>query len=186
MELRPSVAILEDASGTGVAVREIQLGHSPVAKAGLLGFGFRDSSGNVTMPTLTGDGKVPVSLDGSGNPIRNRGEVANGSPSGSFVTVTEVSLNPGSTYSKVFGKVSCRQPALFQLLTVVDAVETILEDSVLDAGMYNDDLGNNPLEFTVPSGAASAVLRVRAYNYGSSGAKLAPLRASVNGVEIVS
>jgi hypothetical protein len=185
-ELRPSFAILEDASGTGVAAREVQLGDSPTAKSGLLGFSFRDSAGNATMPTLTADNRLPVTFDSAGNALRSRGEVAAGSPSGTFVTVTQITLTPGSTYTNVFGKVSCRQPALFQMLTVVDSVETILEDSVLDAGVYNDDLGNNPLEFSVASGASSAVLRIRAYNFGSGPAKQSPLRASLNCVEVVS
>lgn len=185
-EPRPSFAMTENASGEGVALRQVNLGDAITNLLnGLAAFGFRDHLGQATMPTLTADARLPVSLDAAGDPKRAQ-NVVSGSVSGTLVTVASISLTPGKTYAKIHGKVSCRQPALFRLELVEDATVTVLEDAVLDAGEYNEVMGNIPLEVTAASGAAAASLRVRAYNFSDQAGKLSELRASVNCVEVVS
>jgi hypothetical protein len=63
-DLRESFAILEDeSSGEGKAAIAREEGDAGAAVAGLIGFSYKDASGNVILPSLDADGNISVAVD---------------------------------------------------------------------------------------------------------------------------
>jgi hypothetical protein len=136
-DVRAPFAILEDGNNVGQVVRQIQVGDSPAAKNGLLGFAFRDSAGNVVLPQLTAEGQLPVSLDTAGVILRERGTVSDlATNTPETVTGASLTLVASATYVEISFQVSCRRACLFQIVQLDDAAETILYDALVDAGQY--------------------------------------------------
>lgn len=181
-DVKQPFPILEDASGNGIVVDEIKQGDVVAGKSGLMGFSFRDASGNAVAPQLTSDNRVPVSLDAAGNPLKARGEVAEGAASGTWAEVASISLNTNKNHVKVTGRVSCSQASLFQLCYQDDAASGIIEDVMLSPGEYTGEIGAESIEH-LSGGSGTQKLFIRAFNLKSP---LSPLRARLSAVEVIS
>lgn len=158
--VRESFPILEDASGEGTAVRQIIAGDSTAAKNGLLGFSFKDSSGNAVLPTLTPEGKVPVDFEGAGVPKDAAGSVAG---SLTQVLVCEVALNTSKTHGKIHANISCFREAVFELIQLDDVTSTVIGRGIVGPGQYSFkiDLGAKEI---ISGASGTQKLQLKALN----------------------
>lgn len=167
-DLRESFPALEDAStGAGVPATKTISGDASAGKVGQTVFGFQDSNGNVVLPQLDTQGRLPVSTEVEGTRIRGHAAVAGsllGSPY-AFVPVFSQALTAAKTYIDLNGRVACRRGALFQLLYKDNGNSVVLDESVVDAGQYTagiDILGDT---FTVPASAVNPMFLIQGGNY---------------------
>lgn len=146
--IREVFPVLEDSNNEGVALRAMQEGDTPASKNGLIGFSFKDASGNVVLPTLNGDGTIAVSSGAPGTALLNRGS---NTGSLSAVTVASLTLTASTGYAEMQYSVSCRRSCLFQVIWTNDATDNILCEVLVDAGQYSfkADLG----DYTFTAGA---------------------------------
>jgi len=178
-DVRESFPVLEGASQEGLALRAIQEGDAPTSKNGILGFAFTDSAGNVILPQLTAEGKVPVDFEGAGV---SKSATSNGVVAGALTNtlICEVSLTASKTYGKVSARGACFREAIFQLIQVNDVTETILDEFIVGPGQFSYlcDLGQT--EFI--SGATGAQkLQLKAMNLS----KASDFRGSIACLEFV-
>lgn len=167
----PLFHILDDGNSSGAAPNQIITGDAPGTKKGLLAFAFRDSAGNVVLPQLTSDGKVPISPTSPGTCKRARGEdLAGGVGSGNAVDVATLNLVTSKFYAQFSFRVSSRQDSLFQLIWNNNGVETVLTDAVTGAGQYTVDSSENScLEFQAGATGTQQLI-LRAYNFQKASA----------------
>lgn len=178
-DVREVFPILADASGAGVDVAQMQEGWSPTGKNGLIGFSFKDASGNVVLPTLLGDGRLPVSFQSAGTKKTSRGEHASGSLTSVLVTGSTISLTASKQHSDLNIVCSSRRGALFQVIWNNNGAETILVDVVVEAGQYTVSASLNDLVFTTGA-VGTQELYVKAYNFD----KASGLRATLDILEV--
>ena len=165
--VRESFPMLEDANQEGVAVRAIQAGDSTASKNGLLGFSFKDSSGNAVLPQLTPEGKIAVDMEGAGvsKSATSDGEVAG---SLTLTDVCEVALNVSKTYGKVSANVSCFKEAMFYLVQLNDVTETIIGHALVGPGQYTAEINLGQTEFVSgASGTQKLILKAKNLNKAS-------------------
>jgi hypothetical protein len=171
-DIRESFPTLEDASGVGAALAKMLQGDSPAAKNGLIGFSFRDSSGNVILPQLTSDGKIPVDTEALGGTCRNaKGEHA-GSATLVDISGCVVSITGSNAANKILADVSCLRTALFQIVYVDDAdgtpAETVLAEAVVGPGQYSFKMGGDCLTQDVSGGTGTQKIKLKGKNLGST------------------
>lgn len=175
-DIRESFPSLEDASGVGVPLTKSTEGDAAAGKVGSVGFAFKDASGNIILPALDAQGRLPVSTDTQGTRLRQHGGVpggllsATGAAYGNLQTVLTIPLTANKVIGDLAGKVSCRRGAFFKAV-YQDAGGSIvtLDSTILDAGQYTAPLGLGPNEdtFTVPASATSPALVVQAGNFST-------------------
>lgn len=141
--LRETFPVLENlATGEGEVLHSARAGETAAGKNGLSGFVFKDSSGNFVHPMLTPEGKVAVDFEGAGvaKKASSGGEIPGAL---TLTTIAEIDLTPSKTYGKISAKGSCFKEAIFYLVQVDDATETILGHGIVGAGDYSTmiDLG---------------------------------------------
>lgn len=141
--LRETFPVLENlATGEGEVLNTADAGATAAGKHGLIGFSFKDSSGNLILPMLTPEGKIAVDLEGAGvaKKASSLGEIAG---SLTLTTIAEISLTASKTYGKILAKGSCFKEAIYYLIQVDDVTETIIGHGIVGAGDYNTliDLG---------------------------------------------
>lgn len=174
-DLRESFPSLEDAAtGAGVPLTKSVEGDAAAGKVGSVGFAFKDASGNIILPQLDAQGRLPVQLDGQGTRSRQHGAVAGAilssaaSGYGNFQQVLSIPLVANKTIGDIGGKVSCRRGALFRCVYQDSGGSQVtLDSTILEAGQYTAPLGLGPSEdtFSVPASAASPALVVQAGNF---------------------
>lgn len=177
---RPVFPILADVSGFGVDVSQMQQGFDPTGKNGLIGFAFKDSSGNVVLPQLLADGRIAVSTQSPGTKKTSRGELDPGSVTLVTVTGAIVTLVNSKTYADLNLLCSCRRASLFQVIWNDNGVETVLADAIVDAGQYTVSIALNDVIFTAGA-VGTQQLIVKAMNFDN---KLSNLRATVDIIEL--
>lgn len=163
--LRETFPVLEDlASGEGRVLHEALQGTTAAGKSGLIGISFKDASGNLVLPQLTSEGKLPVDFAGAGVPkaASSDGEVAG---SLTDTTVAEISLTANKTYGKLLAKGSCFKEAVYYLVQLDDVTETIIGHGLVGAGDYNTviDLGAQEI---VAGATGTQKLILKAKNIG--------------------
>lgn len=141
--LRETFPVIENlATGEGEVLNTANAGEVAAGKHGLSAFAFKDSAGNFVHPQLTSEGKLAVDFEGAGiaKTSSSAGEIVG---SLTLTTIAEISLTPSKTHGKILAKGSCFKEALFYLIQVNDAVETIIGHGIVGAGDYNTviDLG---------------------------------------------
>lgn len=141
--LRETFPVLENlASGEGEVLNTAVAGQTAAGKNGLSAFAFKDSAGNFVHPTLTPEGKIAVDLEGSGvaKTASSEGEIAG---SLTITDVAEIDLTASKTYGRISAQGSCFKEAIFYLVQINDAVETIIGHALVGAGSYSEgiDLG---------------------------------------------
>lgn len=181
-DIRASFPVLEDAvSGAGVALTKSQQGDAGASKVGATAFAFRDSAGNLILPQLTSEGKLPVDLAGAGVPFSNAAQ-APVAGSLTYSVVAELDLTASKTYGRISYRGSCRRAAEFVLVQIDDTTETVLDSMVLDAGQYNDNVNLGETEFTTGA-TGTQKLELRAKNFANP---LSDFRGSLACLEFAS
>lgn len=185
-DLKESFATLENASsGAGEVLASRIEGEVAAAQKGSIGFSFKSSTGNVVLPTLTADGKIPVTSDGAGNPFSAHGEAAAGSAT--FVDLITEVLTLSKVYNAFNYQVSCLRAAHFQLVYIDDVgvtdVEIVLCDVILASGQYTFQATAPRRELDTTSGTGVQNLILRAKNLESN--KLSALRSCLSYIEVV-
>jgi len=161
-DVRESFPVLEGASGEGLALREVQQGDAVAAKNGLLGFAFKDATGNAIAAPVKVEGNAPgdavpglVFKDSAGNlvypqlnasnalpvsftPPTGVGKSSRGTATGSASNTTVVSLTLANSkiYKNLEYIVSCFKETIYQVILSDNAVETIISDALVGPGMF--------------------------------------------------
>jgi len=174
-DLRESFPSLEDAAtGAGVPLTKSVEGDAAAGKVGSVGFAFKDVSGNIVLPQLDAQGRLPVQLDGQGTRSRAHGGVPGAiltsaaSGYGNWQQVLSIPLVANKTIGDMGGKASCRRGAIFRIRYSDSGGSSVtLDSSILEAGQYTAPLGLGPSEdtFSVPASASAPMLLVEAGNF---------------------
>ena len=177
-EKRSSFPTLELGDQAGQALTAKIQGESAAAAYGSVGFAYKDSSGNVVLPTLTPQGRVPVDSEANnGSWLSNRGEDSDGSVSGTFSTIASINLSNDDIVDEFNYAVSGRKGGLFQVCLDDDGVISVLEDIVLESGHYTHS-ASVKTEVTAGSTGTQKIL-IRAHNWETVLANASALRASL-------
>lgn len=173
-DLRESFPTTEDrVTGAGKAIAATVEGQTPTAQNGIIGFAFKDSAGNVILPQLDTQGRLPVSTETQGTRLRNRGVATGvlmaatgfGTPT---VLIASVNLTASKTYGDMAGHVSARRGSLFQMVySDAGGSSVVLDEAIVDSGQYTANIGLGPQEdtFSVPASATSPVMKILGGNY---------------------
>lgn len=133
---RESFPILEDVNQVGVALSKSENGDASSGKVGATVWAFKDSSGNLVHPQLNSEGALVVSSEGAGTP---KSATSDGEVPGSLtlVTVCEVSLTANKQQGKIHANGACFKEAIFYLIQLDDATETIISSFIVGPGQYS-------------------------------------------------
>ena len=158
-------------------------GEAAASIAGLIGFSFKDASGNVVLPQLTASGAIPVDTEASNvSCLNDAGEDA--APVVDTETdVATVSLTASTTYRVVSFVVTSTRWALYRVYWVEDVggtpVEHDLAWSHVGPGQYTVCCTMDCSEFTTPVTVASE-LRIG----GTARDQVSTLRGAISVKEI--
>lgn len=128
-DLRPSVVVLEDDSTQeGVPLHRALEGDDPTGLNAQGALAFKDSSGNLVYPSLDASGRLPVTLDVTGQAcLTDEGGVAG---STSFQTLATITLTNDAVYNKIGFLGSCFRDCVYEVVFIDDVngtpTETIL------------------------------------------------------------
>ena len=166
---------LVDATGEGVALSKSQSGDAAAGKVGLVGFAFKDSSANLVLPTLTADGKIPVSTQSPGTCMH-----AAGTNSGSLsqTAVATLTLTVNETYTNVMADVACTRVTLYEIVHNNNGTPANLGWIIVGPGQFTHNFAEDCLEFTA-GGTGTQELIV----YGTNLEKASNMYASISCLE---
>lgn len=134
---RESFPVLEDATTKeGVAPHKSQNGDASAGKVGMTAWVFKDASGNLVHPQLNSEGAVVVSSEGAGvsKSANSDGEVEGAL---TLTNICEVALTASKTHGKIHANGACFKEAIFYLIQLNDATETILSSFIVGPGQYS-------------------------------------------------
>ena len=178
--------LADGTTGAGEAAISRTEGEVAAGQAGLIGFAFKDASGDVVLPQLDSQGRIlTVSDSVAGDCLYAFGELPAGS-TGSFAKVTgaELSLTAEKLYTKIGVSGSATHATVIEIVHIDDEgvtdTETVLEKFIVGPGQfsYSSELGCRELDTT--GGTGTIVLTARAQNLF----KATCIRASVSALEL--
>ena len=182
-DLREVFPILENLDGSGFGLTRVVEGQAASSVSGAAPvLTVKDSSGNLTFFQLDAQGRLPVTSDGAGTPMRARGMLDCGNATTAMIVVSGAQI-PLVTGKKYYGDsfvVSCMRETYAQLVWNNNGVDNILEDILLGPGQYTMQIDLPGDEFTAGSGTQT--LEIRARNTTSHAS---PIRGSVVVTELV-
>ena len=128
-DVREVFPVLADAvTGAGEPIISRTEGEAAASQAGLIGFAFKDASGNVVLPQLTSDGKIAVDTEGrSGMQKFESGTNAGSTSYQNIVVLDETMVSLSKYYSDFDVSLSCQREAKFQLVHINDVGGTPVE-----------------------------------------------------------
>jgi hypothetical protein len=131
-DVRESFTILEDdVTGAGVKLPARVEGDTPNLKNGLIGFSFKDSSGNVILPQLNLAGQLPVTLDAG----TCKSGTAKVTSTGGLDDVVTVTLTAEKNYLDIGLMVSSSFATAWEVVYIDDAAGTPAETVILQGPM---------------------------------------------------
>ena len=139
------------------AVSRIE-GEVAAAIRGLVGFAFKDSNGNVVLPQLTTDGKLPVSSDAAGVHSESQGTVTPVVAARTLVATATLTIS--KTYQLKFLSVASTQTVLWEVEQTDDATDTVRHKLITGSGQYTEQVNAGCLEFEA---GASGTQEVKIY-----------------------
>lgn len=148
---------------------------------GLIGFSFKDSSGNYVLPQLDASGRLGVTQN-VGTPSNIFGFHA-GSPLGTPVDIANLTLTATKEYSDLEVLISCNEGARMQLIQDNNSVETVLAEYILDAGQYTFKGFLDHVNITAGATGTQELL-IRGENLGNGTGQQGRMTASVSALEI--
>jgi hypothetical protein len=182
--------LADSTSGEGEpAISRIE-GEVAAGIAGLIGFAFKDSSGNVVLPQLDSQGRLPITSDAvAGDCFNNHGELAAGSATLAKVTGAEITLTAGKEYHKISATGSCLRTSLFEIVHIDDEgvtdTETVLEEFIVGPGQFTFQTDLDCLELDTTGGTGTIVLTLRAKNFANTPTALSSLRGTITALELI-
>lgn len=180
-EIRESFPVLENTSTqAGEALASKQEGVAPGADNGLMGFSFKDSDGNLVLPSLDSEGRLPVTSEGAGVEHSAAGELAAGS--GSMVDITGATFNlpNAKVIREIRANVSCFRDALFNIVSVDDGTPTIIGRIRIGSGQYTFEWNGHKKQYTTGV-TGTQTLKVQGQNQNA----LSAMSAEISAVEAV-
>lgn len=190
-DLRECFNVIQDSvTGAGECLISRIEGEAAAAMEGLIGFSFKDSSGDVILPQLDSSGRLPVIVDAvAGTCFNANGELAAGSLTLADVTGAVIVGTIGKTYTKIGFVVCCLRTSLFQLQYVDDVgvgdTITILAEVIVGPGQYTVCCELNCLEIDMTAGTGVQNIILQAKNFAGSPANLSSLRGTLDAVEVI-
>jgi hypothetical protein len=142
---------LEDGSGNGVAIRQKAEGDAPSTDNGLMGFSFKDSSGNLVLPQLNASGQLPVTPGAAGTPISGSA-VATPVSLNTDTDVVVIALTASETYECSMAMGSSFQPVEWNLVHNDNGTPNELARFVTGPGSFAHNVDFKNIAFT--AGAA--------------------------------
>ena len=173
-DLREVFPVLQDdATGAGEALISRTEGEVAAAKAGLIGFSFKDSSGNVVLPQLLADGSIAIST------VQDDCKHASGTNAGStspvdIATIDETEISSNEIYDKFKVVVSCFRESVFEIYHIEDVNGTPVETRIgprlrVGPGMYTVDVEMDCLELDLTGATGDQNIVLRGYNLNAGG-----------------
>mgnify|MGYP006276472221 CR=1 FL=1 len=181
-DFRESFPILEDVSGAGLAITRVFEGS---AVSGVLNavpaIIAKNAAGQLVFLSLDGQGRLPVTSEGTGIPVRARGELSDGNATSGMALVSgaEISLTANRTYSEISFVVSCTRETHAQLVFEDNGDDRIMTDVILGPGQYTFE-SDMPQDRITAGAVGSQKLKIVARNLGRASA----IRASIGAIEI--
>ena len=125
-------------------------GEAAAAIAGLIGFAFKDHLGQVVLPQLTTDGKLPVSSDSAGVHTEDHATVT---PVGVLTRtlVATATLAVDKLYKLDFLSTSSLQTVLWEIEQTDDATDTVRHKYLTGSGSFTQQISAGCLEFEAGS-----------------------------------
>lgn len=181
MDLRESFPILEDIDNNneGAAPSSAEVGQTPTGRTGMMALAFRDSTGNYVLPQLDAEGRLPVTQEGAGIPLKAKGELAAGSATLADVTGASLTLVATKNYTKIAATVLCTIESLFQVIQSDNAVETVIAEILIGPGQYTFTWQHQGIE-ALAGATGPQLLKIKGQNLGN---KLSSLRANLSAVQ---
>jgi hypothetical protein len=131
---------LADSNDVGVALSKSQAGDDAAGKIGSTAFTFKDSSGNLVLPTLTSEGKIPVDFAGAGVSKSACADASgDGFIAGSLTeqTICEITLTANKTYGKITVSATCFRESIYRLVQLDNTTETTIATIIVGPGQYS-------------------------------------------------
>jgi len=161
-DIREVFTILEDdGTGAGVKLPARIEGSSPASKNGLIGFSFKDSAGNLVLPSLSAAGGIPI--DEPGTCLSAEGSIA-----GVVATATDaatLALTLTKNYSKTELVLSSTQTVKWDVVYIDDVggapTETNLMSVITGSGQFHYAATMHCLAFTTVGGTGVQNIVVR-------------------------
>lgn len=176
--------ILAD-SGTGAGEPAIARDEGEAPATGLVGFSFKDSSGNLVLPQLDAQGRILVTQDAVAGTCKYAyGELTAGSV-GVFAKITgaEIALTAAKLYTKIGVSGSATHITAIEVVHIDDEgvtdTEVILETFLVGPGQYSFCCELNCREVDTTGGTGTIVLTAR----GNNLFKATCIRASISALE---
>lgn len=116
---------------------------------GLLGFSFQTHDGFAVLPTLTTDGKLPVTSDSAGVKVGGHATVTG--VIGVETLITSATLLTDKLYKLDFLSGACTQTVLWTIKQNDNGVETPVHKFITGSGQYTEQLRPGCLEFDTGS-----------------------------------
>lgn len=179
-EVRSSYPTLENTStGDGEALASVVTGDSPTAKKASIAIGFRDSSGNLVLPQLDSEGRLPVSQNGAGIEKAAAGSLAAGSATMVDITSATLSLTVNKVYAQIVVTVSCFRDAVWNVVFVDNGVSTIIGRIHTGSGLPSYKWDANK-KFVTAGATGTQTLKVQ----GMNATALSELDAEISCIEL--
>lgn len=166
---------LADTAGVGAALSKAAAGDAATGKIGSVALGFKDSSGNLVLPTLTSDGKLPVSTQSPGT---CKSVAAKNTGSLTRVAVGTITLTATKTYSEIAFDVACSRTTLFELIHNNDGSEVELGYGMVGPGQFSHNFYEPCKEFVAGATGTQELII-----YGTNIDKASNMYASVSCLE---
>lgn len=138
--------LADSVTGEGEAAISRIEGEAAASIAGLIGFSFKDSSGNVVLPQLTDDGKISVTFDDPGVHIDDQATVT---PAGldTKTTVVTLTLTASKEYSLKFLSAANTFTTFWEIEQTDDATTTTEHAFITGPGHYTEQINAGCLKF---------------------------------------
>ena len=175
----------DSATGAGEGLISRIEGEVAAGQEGSIGFAFKDASGNVVLPQLDAQGRIPVS-EIAGSCKYAVGELLAGSVGSSVkVTGAEIALTAAKVYHEIGVTGSCTRTSVFELVHIDDEgvtdTEVVLERFIVGPGQFTFASELKCREIDTTGGTGTIVLTLRAENLE----KASTLRGSISAVEVI-
>jgi hypothetical protein len=149
----------DDGTGAGEAPVSRVEGEAGAAKEGLIGFSFKDSSGNVVLPALTASGKIPVDSEAAAGTIIR--DVSTASGTGGVATdVVTLTLTTSEEYNMADYMGASSRIAKWEIVLDDNGSESVLDTFITGPGQFTFSEEPKNLEFTAgATGTQQLILR---------------------------
>lgn len=146
---------LDDGTGAGEAAVGRVEGEAAAAQLGSIGFAFKDANGDVVLPALTADGKLPVTGEAAGTELSAHATVA-----GVVGVDTDIAVISGLTVSKLHECTmaigAATKETLWSVVQIDDAATNVLAQFITGAGQYTYDM-DLKLSFTTGASGTQSI-----------------------------